>query len=206
MMMLANGKKSKRKKSLWLRRIRRCDERRQLIIVNIVRVESFSSFSSSSSLCNGHRRRRRRRKKRQKVWRKMQTNTKPQNDDGRERERENVYVYTHTRRRKIYDEWIIQKEKMWEPSNRVISCISKNNNIYKMKEDAVLTSSRLHSLVLSIGASKAQPSSRCPHCRPLGIFFLLLSLSPRWLGVRAHIHTRRTEKKKRNRKKLLINI
>ena len=40
-----------------------------------------------------------------------------------------------------------------------------------MKEDAVLTSSRLHSLVLSIGASNAEP---CPRCPPPGIFFLIL--------------------------------
>ena len=68
-----------------------------------------------------------------------------------------------------------------------------------MKEDAVLTSSRLHSLVLSFGASQAQPSSRCPHCRPLGIFFpftLSLSLLTDWLA-RAHVERRRRETEKK---------
>jgi hypothetical protein len=75
------------------------------MMVNIVRARLFSSPSSScsssssasSSQCNSNRHTRR--KKRLKVCRKIQTNTKPQNDDDDGREGKKIYI-----RRKIYDE------------------------------------------------------------------------------------------------------
>jgi hypothetical protein len=66
-----------------------------------------------------------------------------------------------------------------------------------MKEDAVLTSSQLHFLVLSIGASNAEPSSRCPHCRPLRYFFSSTLLHIYIDYVFAHTYERRREQRAR---------
>jgi hypothetical protein len=59
----------------------------------------------------------------------------------------------------------------------VISCISKNNNINNVEEVAILTSSQLFSLSLSHSSTSgnAETASRCPHCRPLTIFFFFYS-------------------------------
>jgi hypothetical protein len=52
----------------------------------------------------------------------------------------------------------------------VISCISKHNkNVNNAEEAATLTSSPLFSFSLASG--NAETTSRCPHCRPLTIFF-----------------------------------
>jgi hypothetical protein len=65
-----------------------------------------------------------------------------------------------------------------------------------MREDAVLTSSRLHSSTLSIGASNAEPTSLCPHCRPLLIFFLYSFAYIYILTMCSHTRTNGDEREK----------
>ena len=88
----------------------------------------------------------------------------------------------------------------------VIYCISKNNQRQQcgggtsLYIDIISQTVFFLSLFLlySITSSNAETTSRCPHCRPLTIFFLLLLLSCRYVDyacMYAHAHVRYVKKK-----------
>ena len=98
----------------------------------------------------------------------------------------------------------------------VISFISKNNHINKAREDAILSSSLLFSLYLSLSLNSGttETASRCPHCRSLTTFFFFYSsvyMLTIHVCVLTHTYNRKEEREreretKATEKKLLINI
>jgi len=105
----------------------------------------------------------------------MQINIKPQRDDDgtvaekREKKKRNIYKYNMNNQLCMSN--IERKNR--EVDCLLTSCISKNNNVNKAEEESILISSQLFSLFLShsITTGNAETTSRCPHCRPLTIFF-----------------------------------
>jgi hypothetical protein len=101
----------------------------------------------------------------------MQINTKPQSDDDDKAvaEKRKKNKYTKNTQKCMSN----TERKKYKSRMLVIFCISKNNNINKAEEEDSYINiiSQLFSLSHSSIARNAETTTRCPHCRPLTIFF-----------------------------------